>query len=135
MKENTVSARLRNQSQMKSFRRTLRKHGTPAEGAFWRLVKNKQINGLVFRRQYSVGRYVLDFYCPKLRLCVELDGEGRFDRGRGELDMKRTDILQQYGITIQRFENKTIFDYPQEVVAWLTEFANQYLKENQKEKP
>ncbi len=131
MKENTVSARLRNQSQMKSFRRTLRKHGTPAEGAFWRLVKNKQINGLVFRRQYSVGRYVLDFYCPKLRLCVELDGEGHFDRGRGELDMKRTDILQQYGITIQRFENKTIFDYPQDIVDWLRQYAKQYMGEDE----
>ena len=124
-----------NQPKMKQLRRALRKHGTPAEGAFWRLVKNKQILGLTFRRQYSIGRYVLDFYCPKLKLCVELDGEGHFCKSRGELDTQRTQFLNQLGITVRRFENKTIFEYPLEVVERLTEFANQYLKESQKENP
>ena len=125
---NTIPERLRNLNKMKPFRRYLRKHGTPAEGAFWRLVKNKQIEGLTFRRQYSVGCYVLDFYCPQLKLCIELDGEGHFDRGRGELDIKRTAFLQQCGITVQRFENKTIFDYPLDVVEWLKQYAIQYRK-------
>ena len=124
-----------NQSEMKPLRRALRKHGTPAEGALWKLIKNRQVCGLSFRRQYSVDNYILDFYCPKLKLCIELDGEGHFDLSKGELDIQRTYYLNQLGITVRRFENKTIFEYPLEVVEWLTEFANQYLKESQKENP
>jgi len=122
-----------NQPKMKPLRRALRRHGTPAEGAFWRLVKNKQIVGLTFRRQYSIGCYVLDFYCPKLKLCIELDGEGHFGKNRGELDTQRTQFLNQMGITVQRFENKTIFEYPLDVVEWLAEYAKHYLDVKKKE--
>ena len=114
-----------NQSEMKPLRRALRQHGTPAEGALWKLIKNRQVCGLSFRRQYSVDNYILDFYCPKLKLCIELDGEGHFDLSKGELDIQRTYYLNQLGITVQRFENKTIFDYPLDVVEWIKSYASQ----------
>jgi len=63
-----------NTRDMKSLRRNLRTNGTPAEGALWRHLRAKQVGGLQFRRQFSVGPHILDFYCPALRLAIELDG-------------------------------------------------------------
>ena len=64
-----------NKPENKSARKNLRNCSTSAEATLWKLIKDKQIDGLKFRRQHSVGSYILDFYCPKLRLDIELDGE------------------------------------------------------------
>lgn len=64
----------KNIASMKYLRKTLRNNGTPAEGKLWSILKNKQVENLTFRRQFSIGKYILDFYCPTLRLAIELDG-------------------------------------------------------------
>ena len=64
-----------NKSELKSVRKDLRNNGTSAEATLWELIKGKQIDGLKFRWQHSVGPYILDFYCPQFRLSIELDGE------------------------------------------------------------
>ena len=56
------------------LRRELRNEGTAAEAVLWLLLKGKQLDGMRWRRQFGVGPYILDFYCPQLRLCIELDG-------------------------------------------------------------
>ena len=58
----------------KGMRTYLRTHGTIAEIVMWRLLKSRQIDGVKFRRQFSVDNYILDFYCPELRLCINLMG-------------------------------------------------------------
>ena len=58
----------------KTRRRSLRKSSTDAERKLWSKLRNKQLAGLKFFRQYSVGPYILDFYCPTLRLDIEADG-------------------------------------------------------------
>ena len=60
---------------LKTFRKELRNNLTPAEAKFWKIVQNKNLEGRKFRRQHSVGNYILDFYCPSEKLAVELDGE------------------------------------------------------------
>ncbi len=65
---------LRNDPALKQRRRELRRNQTDAEKSFWANVRNKQFFGLKFFRQYSIGPYILDFYCPALKLAVELDG-------------------------------------------------------------
>jgi very-short-patch-repair endonuclease len=65
---------LYNTKETKTIRRNLRKRQTLAEGLLWNLIRNKKCNGLKFFRQYSVGNFVLDFYCPKIRLGIEIDG-------------------------------------------------------------
>ena len=101
---------------MMSFRRKLRRQMTAAEVALWVMIKNKQINGERFLRQYSVSHYVLDFYCPKYKLAVELDGAGHFtDEGR-EYDARRTEYLNSVGIRVIRFENLEVFNYPGQVL-------------------
>ena len=72
---------LRNDPALKERRRELRQNQTDAERAFWARVRNRQFFGMRFFRQFSVGPYVLDFYCPALQLAVELDG-GRITRPR-----------------------------------------------------
>ena len=55
--------------------RQLRKQATPAEKILWKHLRNRRLNGIKFRRQHPLGRYIVDFYCPTHRLVVEIDGE------------------------------------------------------------
>jgi len=64
----------RNAPILKQRRRDLRRNQTEAEKTFWSQVRNRQFYGLRFFRQYSIGPYILDFYCPKTNIAVELDG-------------------------------------------------------------
>ena len=76
---------LHNLPKLKTFRRKLRSNLTPAEAAFWKIVQNAKLDGRKFRRQHSVGGYILDFYCPAERLGIELDGEVHFSRCRDRI--------------------------------------------------
>ena len=54
--------------------KTMRRELTPAEDRLWNALRNSQLNGLKFRRQHALGRFILDFYCPAVRLAIEVDG-------------------------------------------------------------
>jgi very-short-patch-repair endonuclease len=90
-------------------RRTLRNSLTPAEAALWKALKSGQVAGRKFRRQHSVGAYILDFYCPEERLAVELDGAAHFTASGNLHDAVRTTYLNSLGIQVLRFENKLIW--------------------------
>ena len=112
-----------NTKEMKSFRRQLRSNGTPAEGGLWKLLKAKQINGLQFRRQFSVGKHILDFYCPALKLAIELDGDYHYYGATPERDIERDEeLLYSFGIHTLRFENKIVFQQPQAIINSILEF-------------
>jgi len=66
--------------------------------------------GKTFRRQHSVGKYVLDFYCPECRLAVELDGETHFPSIRTEYDVARDEFIRSLRIRTVRFENRLVFE-------------------------
>ncbi|HEX8691788.1 MAG TPA: endonuclease domain-containing protein [Longimicrobium sp.] len=88
--------------------RQLRREATPAEEVLWQALRRGQLNGLHFRRQHAIDRFILDFYCPRYRLCVEVDGavhEGDDQRAR---DAERTELLAARGITVLRFTNKDV---------------------------
>lgn len=85
---------------------------TAAEVALWMMIKNKQLNGERFLRQFSIGHYIVDFYCHKHKLAIELDGAGHFTEEGREYDARRTEFLNSEGITVIRFENTLIFNYP-----------------------
>jgi very-short-patch-repair endonuclease len=65
--------------------------------------------GKKFRRQHSVGPYILDFYCAPEKLCIELDGDYHFTSSGYERDEKRTEYLNRFGIRVIRFENYEVF--------------------------
>lgn len=103
-------------------RKKLRNHLTPAEAILWKILKGRQIGGAKFRRQHSVGPYVLDFYCPELKLAIELDGE---IHGRREAeDERRTRYLRKVkGIEVLRFENRTVFEEMERICREIEERA------------
>ncbi|MBA4371562.1 MAG: cytosine methyltransferase [Thermodesulfovibrio sp.] len=94
---------------LKNNRKTLRNNLTPAEAKLWPLLKDSRLDGRKFRRQHSVGPYVLDFYCPSEKLCIELDGAAHFTHAGSEYDEARTAYLQAHNIRVIRFENADIF--------------------------
>lgn len=98
----------KNDPALKDRRRELRRNQTDAEKALWARVRNKQFCGLKFFRQYSMGAYVLDFYCPEKKLAVELDG-GQHNLAEGkEYDAERTAYLNAHGIEVVRFWNNEV---------------------------
>lgn len=113
-----------NRPEEKECRKHLRNCGTPAEATLWKLIKDKQVDGLKFRRQHSVGCYILDFYCPALRLCIELDGAPHANPQAAEYDERRTQYLQrEKQIIVLRYENRTVFENPTQIVEEIREVA------------
>ncbi|MCD4817839.1 MAG: endonuclease domain-containing protein [Candidatus Cloacimonetes bacterium] len=92
----------------KSKRRILRKNMTDSEKILWDKIRNKQILNLRFRRQYSIGKYVIDFYCPKLKLAIEVDGEIHLSNHSKNYDEIRQNEIESLGISFLRFSNDSI---------------------------
>ena len=107
---------LNNRPYLKTFRKELRNNLTPAEAKFWTLVQNSKLEGRKFRRQHSVGNYILDFYCPSEKLAIELDGEVHFNETAQLKDAERTLFLNHFGIKVLRFENKLVFEQTEQVL-------------------
>jgi len=97
-----------NKSRLKKTRKKLRNNMTVSEVKLWSFLKWKKINWLKFRRQHSVRRYILDFYCPKIKLCIEIDWSIHEDRK--EYDLIRTNYLNQLDIKVIRFANDEILN-------------------------
>jgi very-short-patch-repair endonuclease len=89
---------------------------TPAEIFLWSFIKGKQLDGRKFRRQHSVGNYILDFYCPAEKLAIELDGAHHFTSAGFEYDEQRTLYLNSLNIRVVRFENKDVFEQTEYVI-------------------
>ena len=90
--------------------RALRKNQTDAEKKLWSLLRNRQLGGLKFRRQFSVGRYILDFYCPEYGIAIEVDGGQHYEADGLMNDALRTKALSAAGIQIIRFSNLEILE-------------------------
>jgi very-short-patch-repair endonuclease len=99
-----------NRPYLQTKRTKLRRKLTPAEASLWKALKGSQFEGRKFRRQHSVGDYILDFYCPEERLAVELDGEVHRSDAAKEYDAVRREFLETHGIKVLRFENFMVFE-------------------------
>ena len=86
----------------------LRREGTEAERALWRLLRGRQLAGHKFRRQHEFGGFVLDFYCAEVRLAIEVDGGQHFSEEGAARDDERTRFLEANGIRVLRFTNTEI---------------------------
>ncbi len=95
---------------LKDRRKDLRNNQTKAESLLWLKLKNSQLNGFKFTRQYSAGPYILDFYCPKLRLAVELDGSVHKEKDVRLYDRDRDKYLKSINIHTLRFWNSEIIN-------------------------
>ncbi|RXQ92218.1 DUF559 domain-containing protein [Ancylomarina salipaludis] len=105
-----------NKLYFKPFRKRLRNRSTSSEASLWKLLKNRQVAGLKFRRQISIGNYIVDFYCPEIKLIIELDGASHDNYLSEEMDEKRDAYLMNEGYRILRFENRCVFEFPEEII-------------------
>ena len=97
-------------------RRALRNSSTAAESVLWKAIKGRQIEGIKFRRQHSVGAYITDFYCPELKLCIELDGEIHNENWASSHDTIRTSFLNEMGITVLRYDNQVVYYHIEAII-------------------
>ena len=84
----------------------MREDMTPTEQVLWEALRGRRLEGLRFRAQHPVGRFVLDFFCPAHRLAVEVDGE--VHAGQTEQDAARTTELEAHGYRVLRFHNEEV---------------------------
>ena len=101
-------ARMFNSRSGRQTRRALRKRMPEAEVILWSKLQRRQLGGYKFRRQYGVGEYSIDFYCPKLKLAVEVDGDSHLRADREKKDRVRQKYIEDFGIQFIRFGNEDI---------------------------
>ena len=86
----------------------MRQNPTPAEDLLWKRLRRKQVSGFRFRRQHPIGRFIVDFYCAKARLVIEVDGSVHDQPGYEEYDAQRQAFLEQLGLRVLRFRNDEV---------------------------
>ena len=101
-----------NKTTEKEKRRKLRQYSTHAEELVWKYLRNRQMLGYKFKRQYSVDQYVIDFYCSEIKLAVELDGASHNSTEQKEYDIKRQNKLEAFGIKFERISDDELFGNP-----------------------
>jgi very-short-patch-repair endonuclease len=112
---------LRNDPTLKQRRRELRRNQTEAEKMIWSRLRNGLFLGMKFFRQYSIGPYIVDFYCPKRRLAIELDGGQHAEDDTRRYDAERSAYLRTQGIKVMRFWNNDVLIDTEAVLAELIE--------------
>ena len=89
-------------------RQYLRNNMTKAEVVLWSKLKGKQLNGLKFRRQCGINNYVVDFYCPELKLAIEIDGDVHAYSSKIVYDKQRQKEIEALGIKVLRYTNTDV---------------------------
>jgi very-short-patch-repair endonuclease len=97
-----------NRKSLLEIRRSLRAQSTRAEEVLWQHIRNKKLNGLKFKRQHSIGNYIVDFYCASKRLIIELDGEVHLTKDQQEKDKLRDQNLTEMEFRILRIKNNQV---------------------------
>jgi very-short-patch-repair endonuclease len=99
---------LRYDQNLKGKARQLRKNTTDSEKALWSRLRGKQMLGVQFYRQKPIGDYVVDFYAPRAKLVVEIDGSQHLQNGALERDRKRDLYLASLGLKVMRFNSREV---------------------------
>jgi very-short-patch-repair endonuclease len=120
-----------NKPSEKTKRRKLRQNQTNAEELVWRFLRNRQLSGFKFKRQFSVDHFVIDFYCPELKLAVEVDGASHNEPGQQKKDISRQKYLEAFDIKFVRIKDEELFGNPEKAFGKI-EQAIKKLEENKK---
>ena len=94
---------------LKEYSVKLRNNMTDAERRLWSAVRMKQLKERQFYRQRIIGNYIVDFYCPKCKLVVELDGGQHYSEDGIENDRQRDEHLTILGLKVLRFSDRDVF--------------------------
>ena len=112
-----------NKTSEKEKRRNLRNNMPLAEDLIWARLRKNQVLDCKFRRQYGVGPYVIDFYCPALKLAVEIDGDSHYQDGSRDNDTQRQTFIESFGIRFLRFTNREVYENLEGVLEAINEVA------------
>ncbi|PIP28603.1 MAG: cytosine methyltransferase [Candidatus Moranbacteria bacterium CG23_combo_of_CG06-09_8_20_14_all_35_22] len=113
--------RIFNSKNLLEKRKRLRNNLTPQEIILWSRLRCEQL-GYKFRRQHSIGNYIVDFYCPKKKLIIELDGCQHKRKKDIKYDAKRTNYFEFLGISVLRFWNNEVNENLEGVVLKIYEY-------------
>ena len=104
-----------NQHEDIEIRRDLRKRQTPAEAKLWNEIRDSKL-GVKFRRQFGIGSYVVDFYSPRTRLVIEIDGEIHARSDISANDKQRQSDIENLGLIFLRFTNQEVIEQTKSVL-------------------
>ena len=107
----------------RDFARILRKEQTPTEELLWQALRNRQLGFLKFRRQHVIDGFIVDFYCHRLRLAIELDGSIHLKQK--EYDSLRQSLIETKGIRFLRFSNDEVVNNLKAVLTSIEALAQQ----------
>ena len=111
--------------------RSLRKSMTRAERKVWYWLRNRYLSGFKFRRQFPVGNFILDFYCPALQLCIEVDGGAHDTCSRSAYDIERSCELSKVGIAVVRVRNEGVLKQPDGTWSLIVDAVNRAIRERE----
>ena len=115
---------------LKQIARRLRREMTESEQALWLHLRRKLMLGVQFYRQKPVGNYVLDFYAPKAKLVIEVDGSQHLDSGHAQKDARRDEYLASQGLKVLRFTNLQVLRERHAVLEFIFETLEERLKKS-----
>lgn len=111
-----MKIQLHNKPILKERRKALRNNATKAEKLLWKILQSSAVEGRKFRRQHSIGYYIVDFYCPEERLILEIDGDVHDVDFVKEHDIEREEHLKEMDFKVLRIRNEEIFENSDKVV-------------------
>ena len=114
---------------LKDKARVLRTNQTGAEKKLWGCLRKKRFLGLQFYRQRPIGSYIVDFYCPKISLVIEVDGCQHHEE-RKEYDERRTVYLEELGLNILRVDNIDVNNNLSGVLDGFYRYASKFIEQN-----
>ncbi|OEK01201.1 DNA methylase [Roseivirga sp. 4D4] len=115
---------------LKQFSRNLRNNSTLSEVLLWQKLRAGQIRGYKFNRQKPLGNYIVDFYCKKLNLVIEVDGASHFIGDAPIRDKERQDILENMGLQFLRFDDMDVKVNMSGVIRILEDFMDERERSN-----
>jgi very-short-patch-repair endonuclease len=111
---------------MAPLAREKRRKPTPAEARLWQALRNRRADGVKFRRQYGIERFIVDFYSAGEGLVIEVDGD--YHQYTGEEDAIRQEYLEAIGLRVMRVRNDDVMKNLEGVVAWIGQVVEEERK-------
>jgi very-short-patch-repair endonuclease len=109
--------------QLKPLAREKRHEPTPAEDFLWQHIRGRQVASAKFRRQHTIGRFIVDFFCVQAKLVIEVDGE--IHQYTQEEDAIRQEFIEAHGFTVLRFTNDEVLKHIGTVIQTISTYLKQ----------
>ena len=113
---------------LKELAQQLRNNSTKSEIKLWNYLKGKQLKGYDFHRQKPINDYIVDFFCNKLKLVIEIDGYAHSFEETFERDRKKVKRLNELGLTVLRFSDEDVLNNIEGVLSVIGNFIKEYEK-------